>query len=198
MAMLKSLLLAATALINVAVASTAFSSGAAPAVTSIHLVTSVTFISGVPDAHSKTCDTTTVTQVAPPTTVTVTAIPSTTAHSSAATSGLDKTVQVSFIPVKSTTVSTATLHETKTATSTTKPPYNVPVNSTVPVAAPTLTFSHSHHANSSTVFPTGTGASPSASYSPPYTSPEFNAATGAKNMAGTVLVGSVVLALLGA
>lgn len=110
MAMLKSLVLAATALINVAVASTALSSGAAPAVTSIHLITSVTFVSGLADAHSKTCDTTTVTQVAPPTTVTVTAIPSTTAHSSAVTSGLDKTVQVSFIPVKSTVSHIFCLH----------------------------------------------------------------------------------------
>ncbi|XP_014558206.1 hypothetical protein COCVIDRAFT_94962 [Bipolaris victoriae FI3] len=198
MAMLKALLLAATALINVAVASTAFSSGAASAVTSIHLVTSVTFVSSLPDAHSKTCDTTTVTQVVPPTTVTVTANPSTAAHSSAVTSGLDKSVHVSLVPVKSTTISTATLHETKTATSTTKPPYNVPANSTVPVATPTLTFSHSHHANSSAVLPTGTGASPGASYSSPYTSPEFNAATDAKNVAGIVLVGGVVLALLGA
>ncbi|EUC42330.1 hypothetical protein COCMIDRAFT_8080 [Bipolaris oryzae ATCC 44560] len=198
MAILKPLLLAATALINIAVASTAFSSGAAPAVTSVHLVTSVTFVSGLPDAHSKTCDTTTVTQVVPPTTVTVTAIPSTTAHSSTVTSGLDKSVHVSLVPAKSTTISTATLHETKTATSTTKPPYNVPINSTVPVSTPTLTFSHSHHANSSIVLPTGTGVSPSASYSPPYTSPEFNAATDAKNVADVVLVGGVVLALLGA
>lgn len=116
MAMLKALLLAATALINVAVASTAFSSGAASAVTSIHLVTSVTFVSSLPDAHSKTCDTTTVTQVVPPTTVTVTVNPSTAAHSSAVTSGLDKSVHVSLVPVKSTVCHPFCLHKPRCLT----------------------------------------------------------------------------------
>ncbi|KAI4649324.1 hypothetical protein J4E93_003640 [Alternaria ventricosa] len=67
--------LAATALFNVALSSTDFSSNVGSVVTSIQLVTSVTFVDPVPTSSSTHCNTLTVTASGPPSTVTVTAPP---------------------------------------------------------------------------------------------------------------------------
>ncbi|KAH6868637.1 hypothetical protein BKA58DRAFT_387282 [Alternaria rosae] len=68
-------LLAATALFNVALSSTDFSSKVGSVVTSIQLVTSVTFVDPAPTSSSTHCNSLTVTASAPPSTVTVTAPP---------------------------------------------------------------------------------------------------------------------------
>ena len=68
-------LLAATAIVNVAFAGTAYSSDVASVVTSIQLVTSVTFVDPPAASSSTHCNTLTVTEVAPPSTVTVVAPP---------------------------------------------------------------------------------------------------------------------------
>jgi len=67
--------LAATALFNVALSSTDFSSNVGSVVTSVQLVTSVTFVDPVPTSSSTHCNTLTVTASGPPSTVTVTAPP---------------------------------------------------------------------------------------------------------------------------
>ncbi|RYN31571.1 hypothetical protein AA0115_g3999 [Alternaria tenuissima] len=68
-------LLAATAIVNVAFAGTAYSSDVASVVTSVQLVTSVTFADPPAASSSTHCNTLTVTEVAPPSTVTVVAPP---------------------------------------------------------------------------------------------------------------------------
>ncbi|CAN9364935.1 unnamed protein product [Alternaria alternata] len=68
-------LLAATAIVNVAFAGTAYSSDVASVVTSVQLVTSVTFVDPPAASSSTHCNTLTVTEVAPPSTVTVVAPP---------------------------------------------------------------------------------------------------------------------------
>lgn len=74
MAIFKSLL-AATALVNVAFVGTAYSSDVASVVTSIQIVTSVTYVAPPAASSSTHCNTLTVTEVVPPSTVTVTAPP---------------------------------------------------------------------------------------------------------------------------
>ena len=68
-------LLAATAIVNVAFAGTAYSSDVASVVTSVQLVTSVTFVDPPAASSSTHCNTLTVTEVAPPSTVTIVAPP---------------------------------------------------------------------------------------------------------------------------
>ncbi|KAH8632275.1 hypothetical protein IG631_13958 [Alternaria alternata] len=68
-------LLAATAIVNVAFAGTAYSSDVASVVTSIQLVTSVTFVDPPAASSSTHCNTLTITEVAPPSTVTIVAPP---------------------------------------------------------------------------------------------------------------------------
>ncbi|CAN9416080.1 hypothetical protein AA0117_g8513 [Alternaria alternata] len=68
-------LLAATAIVNVAFAGIAYSSDVASVVTSVQLVTSVTFADPPAASSSTHCNTLTVTEVAPPSTVTVVAPP---------------------------------------------------------------------------------------------------------------------------
>ncbi|KAL1795561.1 hypothetical protein ACET3X_005785 [Alternaria dauci] len=68
-------LLAATAIVNIAFAGTAYSSDVASVVTSIQLVTSVTYIDPPAASSSTHCNTLTVTEIAPPSTVTVIAPP---------------------------------------------------------------------------------------------------------------------------
>ncbi|KAG9195195.1 hypothetical protein G6011_00315 [Alternaria panax] len=67
--------LAATAIVNVAFASTAYSSDVPSVVTSVQLVTSVTYVDPPTALSSTHCNTLTVTEVAPPGTVTVIAPP---------------------------------------------------------------------------------------------------------------------------
>ncbi|CAI9631888.1 unnamed protein product [Alternaria burnsii] len=68
-------LLVATAIVNVAFAGTAYSPDVASVVTSIQLVTSVTFVDPPAASSSTHCNTLTVTEVAPPSTLTVIAPP---------------------------------------------------------------------------------------------------------------------------
>ena len=68
-------LFAATALVNVAFAGTAYSSDVASVITSIQLVTSVTYVDPPAASSSTHCNTLTVTEIAPPSTVTVIAPP---------------------------------------------------------------------------------------------------------------------------
>jgi hypothetical protein len=91
-------LLAATALFNVALSGTAYSSDVESVVTSIQLVTSVTFIDPSATSSSTHCNTLTVTEIAPPNTVTVVAPPpvSGTGAETSAKSTKEWTVQTSI------------------------------------------------------------------------------------------------------